>query len=87
VTEAEVAEILRPLDPAVWASPERKDGVFLVGARADEVVPPEHIQALSDAYGGAPVLWLEGSHTSGVGEAPRILAKVVDFLRRRFETP
>ena len=87
VTEAEVAEILRPLDPAGWASPERKAGVFLVGARADEVVPPRHIQALSDAYGGAPVLWLEGSHTSGVGEAPRILAKVVDFLRHRFETP
>ena len=87
VTEAEVSEILRPLDPAVWATPDRKAGVFLVGARADEVVPPEHIQALSDAYGGAPVLWLEGSHTSGVGEAPRILAKVVDFLRRRFETP
>ena len=87
VTPAEVGEILRPLDPATWARPDRKDGVFLVGARADEVVPPEHIQALSDAYGGAPILWLEGTHTSGVGEAPRILAKIVDFLRRRFEAP
>jgi len=87
VTEGEVREVLRPLDPATWARPERKDGVFLVGARADEVVPPEHIQALADAYGGAQILWLEGSHTSGVREAPRILAKVVDFLRHRFETP
>ncbi len=90
VSPEDVKQILGPLDPARWADPARKDGVLLVGARADVVVPPAHIEALAKAYGGARILWLEGGHTDGLLQPQRvltILSEAAKHLVSRFSAP
>lgn len=54
--EKAVRERMRPLDPITWARKERRDGLLLVAAEKDEVVPLASVRALADAYGGARVV-------------------------------
>ncbi len=83
VTRADVIEMVDVLDPANWANANRRDDVFLVGARADEIVPAAQVEVLATAWGGAHVLWLEGSHMGALKEAPRILEGVTRHLKTR----
>ncbi|MGH7149733.1 MAG: dienelactone hydrolase family protein, partial [Planctomycetota bacterium] len=46
VTREALGETLRPLDPATYATPARREGAFLVGALYDRIVPPESVEAL-----------------------------------------
>lgn len=86
VTRADVVEMVDVLDPANWANASRRDDVFLVGARADEIVPAAQVETLAAAWGGAHVLWLEGSHMGALKEAPRILEGVTRHLKARLFT-
>lgn len=83
VTRADVVEMVDVLDPANWADARRRDDVFLVGARADEIVPAAQVETLAAAWGGAHVLWLEGTHMGALKEAPRILEGVTRHLKAR----
>lgn len=90
VEAADVKDLVGPLDPARWADPARKDGVFLVGAKADDIVPAAHVEALSRAYGGARVLWFEGGHYDGLLQPQKIseiLSAAGDHLLQRFSAP
>jgi dienelactone hydrolase len=80
-------DLVGVLDPANWANADRRDDVFLVGARADEIVPASNVEILAAAWGGAHVLWLEGSHMGALREAPRILEGVVAHLKARLSLP
>jgi len=86
VTRPDVVGMVDVLDPANWANAARRDDVFLVGARADEIVPAAQVEVLAAAWGGAHVLWLEGSHMGALKEAPRILEEVTRHLKARFAT-
>ncbi len=87
VTAEDVIDLVRPMDPATYADPARRDGVLIVGARFDPIVPPAQVEGLSQAYGGAEILWLDADHTSGLSEAPRILEALTKHFRRRFGAP
>jgi dienelactone hydrolase len=86
-TAEDVKALVGDLDPERWADPARKDGVFLVGAKADELVPARHVEILAKAYGGADVLWLEGGHYDGLKDVDRVLAAAVEHLKRCFGPP
>jgi hypothetical protein len=83
-TEQRIVDLVRPMDPAFWANPARRDAVFLVGAKRDEIVPPDQVEALAKAYGGVEVFWIDATHTSGLSEAPRILDGLSKHFRTRF---
>lgn len=61
VTEAEVREQMRALDPATWARKERKDGILLLAAEFDEIVELPTVKALAEAYGGARLVVMPGA--------------------------
>lgn len=84
VAPADLRALVEVLDPLGWANPARRADVFLVGARADELVPASRVEALATAWGGAEVLWLDGDHMGALREAPRILDGVVRHFRRAF---
>lgn len=58
--EAAVRDRMRPLDPVTWARAARKDGLLLVAAEEDEIVPLATVKALAAAYGGARLVVLPG---------------------------
>ncbi len=51
VLRPDVIGMVDVLDPASWANPARRDDVFLVGARADEIVPAAQVEMLAAAWG------------------------------------
>lgn len=64
--EATVRERMRPLDPATWARPARKDGLLLIASEKDEIVPVSTVRALAAAWGGARTIEIPGAgHLSG----------------------
>ena len=50
-----VSKRLALLEPITWADKKRKDGLFLLAAENDTVVPLASVNALAKAYGGATV--------------------------------
>ena len=66
-----------PLSYPLAIAPER---AILIGARADCVVPPWHVEALARHWDGARVIWLDGSHSTPFGRS-RILAVATGHLR------
>lgn len=59
--EAEVRERMKPLDPATWAREARRDGLLLIAAENDEIVPLPTVKALAKAYGGSRVVVMPGA--------------------------
>ena len=59
--EAAVRERMRPLDPATWARKERKDGLLLIAAEHDEIVPLATVKSLAESYGGARLVVMPDS--------------------------
>jgi dienelactone hydrolase len=80
--EKAVRERMHALDPASWARPARKDGLILLAAEDDPVVPIATVRRLAEAYGGAKLVSIpEADHFSG-NEIAAEFPKVRDHLLR-----
>ena len=87
VTRESLGETLRPLDPATYATPARREGAFLVGGLFDRIVPPESVEALWSAYGEPRLRWIPANHYSGILFLPGLLGDVADHFRRVLDLP
>ncbi len=76
-------EMLRPIDPLTYATPQRGEGVLMVNAKDDEVFPSDSTMKLNHAYGDAQLLMLPGDHYSVAIFLPAVLARSAEFLRGR----
>lgn len=85
VTPEEARPLMRLIDGVTWADPARARGALVVGARADDVVPPANVRALAEAY-GARLEWLEGDHYGILVQVPKTIDWVVDHLGQAFAT-
>ncbi|MCC6422995.1 MAG: hypothetical protein IT447_05905 [Phycisphaerales bacterium] len=74
-------EMLRPVDPLTYATPQRGKGVLMVNAKDDEVFPTDSTMKLNHAYGDAELLMLPGDHYSVAIFLPSVLARTAEFLR------
>lgn len=81
--EAAVRERMKGLDPVTWARPERKDGLMLLAAEKDEVVPLPTVHALAKAYGGAKVVEMPGATHIGAKHVQAHFAQVIEHFRER----
>ncbi len=98
VTADDVRDLIGPLDPLSWIGPptgivssrsgqrasDRGDDVLLVGARADELVPPAHVEALAKALPGSHLVWVPGGHYDGVKSSGPIFDAIYAHLDRIF---
>src|SRR5262249_14725873 len=87
VTREALEEEFRPLDPATFATPARREGAFLVGALQDQIVPPENVEVLWEAYGEPRLLWIPGDHYTGIVFLPDLLGEVAEHFRRVLRLP
>jgi len=74
-------QMLRPLDPLTYATPQRGKGVLMVNAKDDEVFPTQCTMKLNHAYGDAELMMLPGNHYSVAVFLPAVLARSAEFLR------
>lgn len=84
VTPEEARGLVEVIDGVTWARPERKGGVLLVGADADDVVPPRNVKALAQAYGGARVEWIPGDHYAILLHLGKTLDWVIEHAQAVF---
>ncbi len=61
IDRAAAARLLRGMNPATWADAKRKDGILLVAAELDEIVPLHTVKDLEDRYGGATLIVMKGA--------------------------
>ena len=89
--EEAVRERLASLDPATWARPERKEGLVLLAAEKDEIVPLATVRTLAEAWGGAKLLTMPGAtHISGnemAAKFPELRDHLAARLGLRVEMP
>ncbi len=78
-----VEEMVRPMDPLTYATPERGKGIFMVNASQDEVFPWEATKKLHRAYGEPRILVLPGNHYSVAAFIPVVLESSAQHLRKR----
>jgi len=64
MTLEKLAEMTKPYDPATWATPARRDGLMMIAALDDPVVPIHNVRALRDAFGKPPLVIYPGTHYS-----------------------
>ncbi|MCE9635411.1 MAG: alpha/beta hydrolase, partial [Planctomycetes bacterium] len=83
VTEAQVREQMRALDPATWARKERKGGILLLAAELDEIVQLPTVQALAEAYGGAKLVVMPGAHHIDPKSLEAHLPTTIEHLSER----
>jgi dienelactone hydrolase len=81
--EDAVRERMRPLDPATWARKERRDGLLLIAAEKDEIVPLDTVKALAEAYGGARLVVMDDSGHMNPKGLESHFSEAVEHLRKR----
>jgi dienelactone hydrolase len=88
VTPEEAKDLVEAIDGVSWAHPTRGKGVLIVGADADDVVPPANVKALAAAYGpDARLEWIPGDHYAILVHLPRALSWVVEHLGKVLPPP
>ncbi len=79
--DASVRAALRAMSPGTWADPQRKDGVLLIAAGEDEIVPLDTTRDLQRRYGGADLVVIpDAPHVDMEG-----LKSVFPKVRAHFE--
>ena len=79
VTLEEAGELMLGMDPLHHADPDRREGIVLIAADADDVVAPANVKLLAKAYGGAPITWLSGGHYAPAN--PLMAVRAISALR------
>jgi dienelactone hydrolase len=75
------SKLLAPMSPATWVDPDRGDGVLLVAAELDEIVPLHTVQDLCDRYHGSEmVIMKDAPHRAADG-----LREALPKVRAHFE--
>lgn len=87
VTEEQVREDMRALDPTTWARKERKDGILLIAAENDDVIPLPTVKALSEAYGGARLVVMPGAKHIDPKHLETHFPEAVRHFRERLLAP
>ncbi len=78
-----VEQVVRPMDPLTYATPERGRGIYMVNASNDEVFPFEaSSKKLQKAYGDPPMMVLPGDHYSVAVFIPMVLEGVAQHMRK-----
>ncbi|MBI3270196.1 MAG: dienelactone hydrolase family protein [Planctomycetes bacterium] len=85
--EAWLRAAVRPMDPLTYATRERRAGVLMVNAEADEVIPIADSRKLRKAYGNPRMMVLPGDHYSVAVYLPVILETVARHFRSRLLGP
>jgi hypothetical protein len=85
VTPEEALDLVGALDPGIHCRPDCADCVLLVGCREDPVVPPESVEDLARAWGGARIDWYEGDHYGLLRSLGTVLDSVAGFLTSAME--
>ncbi len=80
--EDDVRKQMNVMSPEQWVNPSRKDGVMIVAAELDEIVPLEKSQALSDLYGGARLIVMKGENHRAKDGLEKSLPKVREHFER-----
>jgi dienelactone hydrolase len=76
----QLRETMSEIDPLRWIALGDGEGLLLLNAKEDEVVPRESAQALADAAPeGTDVRWYEGGH----GLSAAVYADALDWLEQR----
>ncbi len=79
---ARTRELLRPVDPLTYARPERGDGLLLINAIDDEVVPRACAWRLREAWGEPHFETFPGDHYSVAVFLPVVLEQTARHFRR-----
>jgi len=87
VDEATFGERMRPMAPATWSRKERKDGLLLIAAEKDEVVPLTSVRQLADAYGGAETVVMPGVGHVSPEALKEHFARAVEHVRKCLALP
>jgi len=81
LTEQEVRKRIAGMNPGTWADPKRKEGVLLVAAELDEIVPMYTVEDLQERYGGAELIVMpKAPHRAAEG-----LRAALPKVREHFE--
>lgn len=75
-------EILKVVDPAVYASQPRDRRVLMLNAEDDEVIPRACTDALWIAAGKPPIVWYSGTHYTVARHLLDGLYRVTEFFSR-----
>lgn len=84
VTEPILHEQLKSVEPLTYANSDKGDNILIIGARYDEVVPPESVNKLISAYDAKEVVWLSTGHYGGALVERRLFRITSDFMESRF---
>lgn len=84
ITEEQLRALIAPVDPLSFATPERGEGLLVIGARYDEIIPAVDTQKLITAFGTPKTIWLNTGHYGGALVERKLYQNVAEFLQARF---
>ncbi|MCR4318008.1 MAG: alpha/beta hydrolase [Planctomycetes bacterium] len=86
ITYNMVERWMKPFDPCTYASGavDRRMNILLVGGKTDPIVPPANVEALSDAFGGARIHWMESDHAGSMGLLMLQFRPVSQFIEEAY---
>ncbi len=68
------------VDPVRHAANVRREGILMVNARADEVIPRSATDAWWEALGRPEIYWIDGGHYAALLHVPELLRRTVAHL-------
>lgn len=83
ITQQELAELLRPVDPLTFASRIAPANCLMINASKDEVIPPATTLALRKAIGDPQMLTFPLGHYGAALYLPNIRQRTIDFVLGR----
>lgn len=84
ISEEQLRALLAPVDPLNFATPERGEGLLVIGARYDEVIPAEDTKKLITAFGTPKTIWINTGHYGGALVERKLYQSVSEFFLARF---
>jgi dienelactone hydrolase len=82
-TEEKLRNEIASVEPEQLARKSEQE-LLIVGARYDDVVPPETTRKLAESHGVSKIVWLDTGHYGGALAERRVSRLVVDFFSARF---
>jgi dienelactone hydrolase len=81
ISEAQLAEMLKPVDPLTFAARIPADHCLMVNASQDEVIPADCTAALRKAIGSPQIIWVPAGHYRAILFLPDIRERVIEFVQ------